>query len=458
MPIVLLVFGAITVKRSVYADSRKTDAGVYFRAAWAVSAGIDPYIIVDDNGWSYTYPPPFAVASLPFSEPPIVQGADGKPATDPRGWSGIPYTPAVIIWYILGCIPLILACEWLARSIALSSPCSEVRNMPRFCRRWWQDRLIPAVICIVGIGSTLGRGQSNTMLLLCIVGLIWWSLRGRSFRAGLWIAAAAAIKVFPAFLGLFALLRRDWRMVAGCFVGGFLFLAVLPACVVGPARAWELNRRFLQVMILPNATDFAGTGSGEHDAKVKEFQRVRDNQSIAVIVHAALNLSDVKRLSDMENKEVESDPIAKIAHAVIGGGMVLLSIFAWWRLHRQKNPWETLLTVGMLTCVMMAISPVCHLHYFMLGIPLVGALWAIWLERGPTGQPGPLMWLFFGIYFALNLIPRFGDGAFEVFRVTRFLGLAQYGNLLLWAAGLWTCVQITGTRAEVPVAARPALA
>ena len=60
--VALVAFGGLVLLRSAFQESRKTDAGVYFRAADAVLKGKDLYALTvcDDNGWHYCYPPAFA--------------------------------------------------------------------------------------------------------------------------------------------------------------------------------------------------------------------------------------------------------------------------------------------------------------------------------------------------------------------------------------------------------------
>ena len=40
-----LVLGALVEVRSAFQERRKTDLGVYLRAAWAVRTGADPYAV-----------------------------------------------------------------------------------------------------------------------------------------------------------------------------------------------------------------------------------------------------------------------------------------------------------------------------------------------------------------------------------------------------------------------------
>ena len=45
------------------------DVQVFFRAAWAVWTGYPLYQVIDHHGWSYHYPPIFAILMGPFADP-----------------------------------------------------------------------------------------------------------------------------------------------------------------------------------------------------------------------------------------------------------------------------------------------------------------------------------------------------------------------------------------------------
>ena len=54
----------------------------------------------------------------------------------------------------------------------------------------------------------------------------------RAFLAGAFLAAAMAIKLFPGFLFLYFLLRRQWRVLVGGVIS-FLLLTALTTGVLG---------------------------------------------------------------------------------------------------------------------------------------------------------------------------------------------------------------------------------
>jgi hypothetical protein len=77
------------------------------------------------------------------------------------------------------------------------------------------------------------EGQLAMVLLLLITGAWVAYRRGRPAWAGALLAAATAIKLFPGFLFLFFLLRRQWRALVGGAVS-FTLLAVLTGAILGP--------------------------------------------------------------------------------------------------------------------------------------------------------------------------------------------------------------------------------
>lgn len=81
----------------------------------------------------------------------------------------------------------------------------------------------------------LERGQTDALPLTCMILSIYFALKRRnSYLAGACCAIGAALKVIPAVLVLFFLLRRDWRAVlSAALVGAVLVLAS------GPAEWWR---------------------------------------------------------------------------------------------------------------------------------------------------------------------------------------------------------------------------
>jgi hypothetical protein len=402
-------FSALTLYRSAFADRRMTDAGVYFRAGWAVRAGVDPYTVLDDNGWSYTYPPTLAVLMAPLADAPPGQA---------RPWM-LPYWASVSIWLLASWGFLVVAAQWTARAVEESSPDPQQRSWPRGSLRWWQHRIHPLLLCLVGVCATISRGQVNLLLLMMLAGMALCVVRGKGFGAGMWLAAATCLKVIPIFLLLFAIWKRDKRQVAGFVAGMVLFLGVLPAVTVGPQRALDLNRRFLDTMILSRY------GNGEDQSKVHEHDLAIDNQSIMAAMFNARHPGAVQ-----ETALIQPDRVDKLIHGAIGMCMIATTLGLAWKRRGGDQRRVDLLVLGMLICVMLAVSPLTHLHYFVLALPLVATLCAAGRERG---TPGVWMWVLALAYFAAGWPPHMPGS-----RIAMYLGLAAWTNIALWAAGAWT--------------------
>ena len=201
---VVLIFGAVVELRSAFLHRRMGDAGVFFRAAWAVTSGADIYDVSDDNHWHFNYPPLFAILMTPLADAPPNESQAGQ----------LPFWASIGIWYAFNIGCMILAVHLLASALEATSSREDVRRQPAGCRRWWYLRLLPILVCLPPVGLSLMRGQVNMLLLLLLAGLAASSLRGRSGSAGLWLAGAICLKVIPAFLLLFPLWRRDRRALA----------------------------------------------------------------------------------------------------------------------------------------------------------------------------------------------------------------------------------------------------
>jgi len=357
--VALLGFGVLVEVRSAFLERRMGDLGCYLRAAWALRAAENPYDVVEDNLWHYNYPPLYAVLMIPLADPP--QG------TDRSGYA--PYALSVGICYALNVLCLILAVHWLAT--ALETAAGFTQRALRWSRRWWVLRTLPVVVCLPPIGHTLNRGQTNLLLLMLVSGLIALLVTGRRFRAGLCLAAAVCIKVFPAFLFLVPLWRRDGRCLAGCAVGLLFGLLLIPGAVMGPARTVDAYRDFFHVVIGP------AVGVSRDQTRAEELidMASTDNQSFHAVIQAALH-------PNRDLRPRRALPAVRLTAAGLGALLTLLTLWAGRAGRAQTGP-GLVLFVGCLSLVMAMLSPVCHSHYFVLELPLVVALLAVSWEKRP---------------------------------------------------------------------------
>jgi len=150
-----------------------------------------------------------------------------------------------------------------------------------------------------------------------------------------------------------------------------------------------------------------------------------DSQSILATLHNTLHLDRATRPKDASQR-------VRLVSWLIGGCLTLVTLWAGRRRRIQAPPAQVIF-FGMLVLNMLFLSPVCHLHYFCLAIPIVMGLMARSMERHPDGRVGP--WVSFVlVMFTLCTVPSQIPGC----EVVRDCGLSLYGGLLLWLAGAVT--------------------
>ena len=368
----LVGFGVLVEVRSAFLERRMGDLGCYLRAAWALRAGENLYDVVDDNRWHYNYPPLYAVLMMPLADPPREADAAGY----------VPYAVSAGVCYALNVLWLVLGVHWLASALESTAPCAATT------RRWWLLRTLPIFVCLTTIGHTLNRGQTNVLLLMLVCGLIAGLITGRRFRAGLFLAGAICLKVFPAFLLLVPLWRRDARCLAGCIVGLFCGLLVIPMAAMGPDRMVAAYRDFARVTIGP------ALGMSNDTSRAKELieTTATDNQSFQMVLQASLH-------PDRDTRPPQPSLLVRGVSIGFGALLTLLTLWAG-RSGRARTGSGLALFIGCLAIVMLMLSPVCHSHYFVLELPLAAGLLALaWEKRphlnGPTlgsARNSPLDW------------------------------------------------------------------
>jgi hypothetical protein len=428
-------FGVLVEVRSAFMERRMGDLGCYLRAAWAVRTGENLYNVVEDNGWHYNYPPLYAVLLTPLADPP--RGADAA------GY--VPYAVSVGVCYALNILWLAIGVHWL--STALESAAGLDERALRWSRRWWILRTTPVLVCLSTIGHTLSRGQTNLLLLMLVSGLAAGLMTGRRFRAGLCLAGAVCIKIFPAFLLLVPLWRRDGRCLAGAGVGLLVGLLLVPMAAMGPARTVGAYRDLARVLIGP------ALGVGGDSTRAEELieTTATDNQSFQSAMQASLH-------PDRDTRPRHAALPVRLAALGLGGVLTLLTLWAA-RGRRAASGPGLVLFVGCLTLIMLMLSPVCHSHYFSLELPLVATLLALsWGGRsrlsawyiGST-EESPLGWgtavLFVAVVLG-NVLPQV-----PALFVLRDRGLPALTALLLWFVAWRALARQPG--AEAGEAARP---
>ena len=405
--LLLLAFGGLVEVRSAFLKRPMTDLQVYLRAAWAVRSGADLYAITDDNHWHYHYPPLLAILLTPLADPPPGLPREGA----------VPFSVSVAIWFLFSVACLAWGVQALCRALEETSPITSLG--PAAFSRWHALRAIPILICAIPIGETLSRGQVNLILLALICGLIAAILRGRRWQAGFWLAGAICLKIIPAFLLIYPLWRRDLRCLGGCALGLAIGLGVVPGVVLGPERTLGYFQEWTNALLRP------ALGRGEDQSRAKELIDVTgtDSQAPLALLHNGLH-------ADRATRPKEATDAVRMGHGLIIGVLTLLTLAAaGWR--TKRDPSREVLFLGALTLVMILASPVCHLHYFCLSLPLVAGLLTVVLERTDNVRIRTGFVVLAAAFFVCSLLPVIPRLEF-----LRDHGLATYGNLLMLSAAL----------------------
>ncbi len=285
----------------------------------------------------------------------------------------VPWKVSVAIVYLLNLGFLALALHLLASALEQQADWRQ----PPGSRRWFMLRTLPLCLCLLPIAHTLMRGQTNLILMALFCGMIAGLSRGRSLTAGLCLSGAICIKVFPAFLLLVPLLRRDLRFFVGCGVGLFAGLILIPVLALGPTQTWICYRELAEVLLGPAL----GVGANQSRAHELIGAGASDSQSLQLLLHNSVYPNSYDRPREIL-------PAARQGHWLIGGLLTLLTLSAGWKHRHSRGPALAIL-VGALILVMLLLSPVCHTHYFALLVPLVMGILALSWDRASGGRQEP---------------------------------------------------------------------
>lgn len=382
-------FGYMTVKRSAFSERRMTDAGVFFRAGWAVREGVDPMSISDENGWRYIYPPAIAATFVPLADAPIAEPLPSRAidAREHRTSGYLPYWVSVAIWYAFSVLCAVVSIELLARTLTRGSPDPHIRLLSPASGGWWNIRFWPLLCLAPDFGSTLSKGQINLQMLVLICGGIYLLAEaarrahepvtkrarlGPAFWAGVCLAAAACIKVIPGILVFDVLTRRGWRTIFGYGACGVFVMIIAPVLIFGPTKAYEYTWTFTDKVLLAGLS-----GSEERLQHGAGFENT-DNLAIQGVLHNLMHMATPRG-----ERPAEPAPWVKPAHLAISAGLLIATLLIGRA--RRDDALAITLRIGMLCAVMLAATPMCHRHYYVFMLPAVFALVFMNIGKSPLG-------------------------------------------------------------------------
>lgn len=348
--VAVLALGWNAVRRAAQGRSSRFDETTEWSRA-LVQERENVYATRSSEGTHAKYPPAFFVAVQPFALLPRVPGA--------------------ALWYalhlLLGGAAVVLAVRAFQAG----------RGPPA----WGQVLAVLGLVVAVVI-TNLSTAQVNLALVFLVALALHLHARGRPLSAGLALGAAVAWKLTPALFLLWFAGRRATRVLLGALLGLVLAAGVLPALVLGPARALETTASWSGVI-----AHFAQVGAlGEGLAGYRST-----NQSLEAGV--VRTLSDVPATGGGSTGHLLALPLATARGIAKGLALGLLALVALRLGRRRASPGAGAdgggaapAEAGLVALLMLLLSPVSWWnHYAALIVPFAAAVETV--RRLPPGSP-----------------------------------------------------------------------
>jgi hypothetical protein len=351
----------------------RSDFSVYRLVGQAVLDHTDIYVLRNDRGWAYVYPPAFAVAMIPFA------------------W--IPMPVGVFIWYALSA----------AFTIWIAVMCYRYVSPELTTAR---QRLIagaaPMALLAVWYGTGFARSQASVLMACLITAAVYFESRGRTIAGGAALAGAVLVKVFPVALLGYYVWRGKWKFVAATLIALVVGAFLLPAPIYG----WQGNLNYL-----------------------REFKQVVGEPALASSEKSRSSYVLYEQLFSSEkprNQSLQSvfyrygGQTGQTTAWVFAALMGCAILWAGWKRNAAAEP----AILGAYMTWMLVASPVSEDHYYtMLLLPAAVAVARAWTATDPQdfriGRA--CLWAF----AALNV-------AAVVYRRFELWGSVCWAAVLLW--------------------------
>jgi hypothetical protein len=371
LAVLLLGYGLASYS-SVFAKDYADDFKVLFRGPRAFIQGDQLYDLaaIRENALSnlYKYPPFFVLIMV--------------------GLTGLPFGPAIQLWRVINLLVFLIGAGVLWRW------------SKRPLRSWSTVGLAYLVLAFQPFVDVLRYGQVDMLVVFAAACALWALSKGRWGLWGALLAFAAAIKLYPAYLVLHAVIHRRWRGVVG-FAGAFLGL-------------WAIG--------------IVGLGWGVHSTYLRE---------VLPISGAGTAWVENQTLNGFMNRVITLPPLALVPETsgavrwLTYAGVLVGTLLTIWRARRITPE----AGFGLWLVSMVIILPAAWIHYeVILLIPLYQAL--VRLEREPLRWSGATLTLYalaWSLLCAGNQWTFF-NRTYHGPLWTLLLSYKLYGLMLLWAA------------------------
>jgi hypothetical protein len=406
------IYLPMVVKRS--AVQGFGDVQVFFRAGWAIWNGFPLYEVADHHGWTYHYPPTFALLMGLFADP--------MPGFATPSWALSPKA-SVATWYLISAGAMVLALDVWARGLERTAAQAFEQTS---WNGWWSLRLGPLLALLPFFGDGLGRGQPTAVVLLSMVGFLVCYARGARLGAAACLAVGFTIKIFPIALLLIPLLRRDFKTIFATAGFSLILLIVVPALCLGPSAVIGLYTALWN-------DHLSGILSGTPNPKIAAEITFTSYDMLSIGAMLA-------RIGAGGLPTSASLPAGATAgqlgfDALVLGALVAIGHGKFWRLTGpQPQAAEPILFAGAILCASLPVMlSVSQPNYAAFAAPLIAVIqFDAWRRSGRVSVlPTLLAWSVL-IWFGMI------ETEVEIWQPLRVIGLSTPALVILLGWGL-TC-------------------
>jgi hypothetical protein len=144
-----------------------------------------------------------------------------------------------------------------------------------------------------------------------------------------------------------------------------------------------------------------------------------DTQAFLAVIHNTMH-------PNRETRPMWVSPWVRATHWLLGGLLTGITLILAGRRGPVASP-DTVLALGGLVLLMILLSPVCHMHYFLLALPVIMGLVSFRWNRHGFTRLGVGLSLLLAINLVANILPRLPG-----LELLRDFGVVTYATLLLW--------------------------
>ncbi len=236
-------------------------------------------------------------------------------------------------------------------------------------------------------------GQAALFIVALLVVCLQLVERRRHTAAGLALALAVSLKLFPIVLGLYFLLKRQTRVLVGLVIGLVICNGIIPAAAFGAQRSWELHKAFWQR---------SAKGQSLLALSALDSDKMRfTNQSLPLVLkrltsptHPGISRDGQPRYVNIATWGLRPIRIAGISLApvqwaviAVAGTLALTAVIVARRPARQTSLARARYEYAGFVLLSILLAPVIWTFYFSLCfLPL--ALLAAFVERQPDRALG----------------------------------------------------------------------